>query len=174
MDKKTCLLVLDMLRDFIEPNGKLYCGETAREIVPRVKKLIERFRREKQTVIYVCDAHIENDPEFRMFPPHAVGGTPGAEVIPELAPQPGDVVLKKRRYDAFYGTELDTILKSERFDEVHVTGVCTSICVMETVQELANREIPSVVYADAVADFDAEEHQHALKRMKRLFGARIV
>ena len=173
MARNMCLLVIDMLKDFVEPRGALYVGPRATAIVPRVRELMEEFRRRGEPVIYICDEHDPDDREFERFPPHCVRGTAGAEVVEELAPGAGDTVLKKRRYSGFYGTPLGRILQEGGFSPVHVAGVCTSICVMETVAGLANRDIPVVVHADAVADLTEDDHRYALARMQRLFGARI-
>lgn len=105
--------------------------------------------------------------------PHCVAGTWGSQIIEALAPQPGERVLPKTRYSGFYGTDLETILVAYGPEEVEVVGVCTSICVMDTVGGLANRDYRTLVPRDGVADFDAEAHSHALKRMDRLYGATI-
>ena len=81
--------------------------------------------------------------------------------------------MDKTRYSAFAGTDLDEILKREQVDHVAVVGVCTSICVLETVKELFDRDIPTVVYRQGVADFDPEAHAFALKHIERIFGARV-
>ena len=72
-----------------------------------------------------------------------VKGSWGAEIIPELPPAPGDYRVEKTRYSAFAHTNLDDILKQEQVEEVHVVGVMTSICVMETVKELFDRDLPA-------------------------------
>ena len=82
--------------------------------------------------------------------------------------------MEKTRYSAFAGTDLDEILQREQVEQVAVVGVCTSICVMETVKELFDRDIPTVVYRQGVADFDPEAHAFALKHMERIFGAKVV
>jgi nicotinamidase-related amidase len=85
----------------------------------------------------------------------------------------GDHRVDKARYSAFAGTRLDEVLKQEQVDRVAVVGVCTSICVLETVKELFDRDIPTVVYREGVADFDPEAHAFALKHIARIFGARV-
>jgi len=170
---RKAILVIDMLNDFVDPRGALYCGESARAIIPAVRRLMEEFSRQGDLIVVVKDAHRDDDPEFRMFPPHAVRGTWGAAVIPEL-PVPQDaVVVEKTRYSAFFGTPLENILKEYAPDEVWVVGVCTSICVMDTVGDLRNRDYPVVVPSEAVADFDPEFHAFALKRMERVYGAAV-
>lgn len=173
MARRRCLLVVDMLNDFVEPTGALYVGPQATSIVPRVRKLIDEFHHRGDAVIYICDEHDPDDREFERFPPHCMRGTPGADIVAELVPSEEDRVLKKRRYSGFFETPLDEILRDGRFGEVHVVGVCTSICVMETVAGLANRDIPTVVHADAVADLTEDDQFYALDRMQRLFGVRL-
>ena len=88
--------------------------------------------------------------------------------------KPGDLRVEKTRYSAFSNTNLDEVLKKEQVDRVEVVGVCTSICVMETVKELFDRDTPALVYRQGVADFDPEAHAFALKHIKRIFGAKVV
>jgi nicotinamidase/pyrazinamidase len=171
---KTALIVADMLNDFLDPKGSLYVGAQARKIIPFIAQKLAEFRAGGGVVIFVCDAHAPHDREFRLFPPHAVKGTWGARVIPELPPAPGDYQVEKTRYSAFARTNLDELLKQEEVTEVQVVGVLTSICVLETVKELFDRDIAAVVYRQGVADADPEAHAFALKHMQRVLGARVV
>ena len=171
---KRVLLVVDMLNDFVDPKGVLFCGESSREIIPIVKSLVDDFQAKGEVVIFLADAHEKDDKEFERFPPHAVKGTWGAEVIPELAPKEKDVVVEKKRFSGFFDTDLEKILEGLAPGEVWVTGVCTSICVMDTVGDLCNRDMPVVVVKNGVADFDEEFHKFALARMERVYGVKIV
>ena len=173
MAKKT-LLVIDMLNDFMNPKGTLYCGDEARKIIPIVRSLVDRFSAEQQQVIYLRDAHAPNDKEFELFDPHAVKGTWGSEIIPELTPPEGAMVVDKTRFSAFFGNNLAAILEESNPGEVWVAGVCTSICVMDTTGDLRNRDYNTVIPVDAVADFDQEFHDFSLKRMERVYGAKLV
>ncbi len=173
MEKKA-LIVIDMLKDFVEPDGKLYCGETAQAIVPFVREKIEEFHRTGEPVIFLMDNHAPDDPEFKMFPPHCVAGTSGAEVIDTLPVGPGDYRVPKTRYSGFFRTNLEEILQKEAPDVVHIVGVCTSICVMYTCADLRNRDFEVVVYKKGVADFDSEAHAFALKNLEKVLGARLV
>jgi nicotinamidase/pyrazinamidase len=171
---KVALIVADMLNDFLDPRGSLYIGTQAREIIPFISEKITEFRSRGGVVIFVCDAHAPNDREFRYFPAHAVKGSWGAQIIPELPPAPGDFQVEKTRYSAFSHTNLDEILKHEGIKEVHVVGVMTSICVLETIKELFDRDMPGLVYRQGVADSDPEAHAFALKQMQRVLGAKVV
>ena len=171
---KVALIVADMLQDFIDPRGSLYVGPSGREIIPFVARKIQETRATGGVVIFVCDAHAPDDREFKYFAPHAVKGTWGAQIIPELELKPEDYRVEKTRYSCFYQTDLEDILKREGVERVEVVGVCTSICVMETAKELFERDIPYTVYREGVADFDPEAHAFALKHMERVLGARVV
>lgn len=167
------LLVIDMLNDFLRRDGALYCGDTSRKIIPYVKEKIEEFHKSSNLVVFICDSHDQDDLEFKMFPQHCVEGTEGAQIIDELPVDEKDVIVRKIRYSAFYKTRLDAVLEEHNIDEVHVVGVCTSICVMDTVGDLHNRDYKVIVYKAGVADFDPDAHQFSLERMKKTYGAEI-
>jgi nicotinamidase/pyrazinamidase len=167
------LIIVDMLEDFVEAGGAL-CVPGAREIVPAIRRELEQARAAGRPVIFVCDAHEPDDREFERFPPHAVAGSTGAEIIDQLAPREGELVVFKRRYSPFYDTDLHDLLVELGVSQATVVGVCTHICVMETVAGLANRDLKVRVLREGVADFDSELAQAALKRMESLFGAEIA
>jgi nicotinamidase/pyrazinamidase len=168
------LIVVDMLNDFVDAKGALYCGPSARDIIPFINNRIADYRKTGDAVIYIQDSHSEDDKEFERFPRHSVSGTWGHRIVPELAPRQGDVVIQKRRYSGFFETELGAWLTKKQIQDVEVVGVCTNICVMDTVGGLANRDYDITVPRAGVADFDAEFHEFALKRMNKIYGARIV
>ena len=168
------LFVIDMVKDFLEPKGAVYCGDNSRKIISFVKKKIQEFHRNGDLVVYICDSHRADDLEFKMFPKHCVAGTEGAQIIDELPVIKHDVIIKKRRYSAFYNTDLDEVLKENAISEVHVVGVCTSICVMDSVGDLRNRDYEVKVYKEGVADFDDQAHQFSLTRMQKIYGANIA
>lgn len=171
---KKALIIVDMLKDFIEKNGSLYCGERVRSIIPFIKKVLDNMRKEGAVIIFVGDSHQENDLEFERFPRHCVEGTEGAKIIDSLKVEPGDHIVRKRRFSAFYGTNMEEILEDEGIDEAYIVGVCTSICVMETVRDLKDRDYKVYVLRQGIADFDEEAHEFALKRMEKILGAKII
>ena len=108
-----------------------------------------------------------------MFSPPTRSGVPGgAGSFRSCRCSWGITGLEKTRYSAFAGTKLDEVLKQEQVEQVAVVGVCTSICVLETIKELFDRDIPTLVYRDGVADFDPEAHAFALKHLERISGRR--
>jgi nicotinate phosphoribosyltransferase len=167
------VLVIDMLRGFMEEKNPLYCGARARRIIPNIQRLLEKEISQSSKVFFICDSHDPDDLEFKMFPPHCIAGTAESEVIPELAKYSGEVVRKKR-YSAFYGTDLENKLKKLKPDKVIVCGVCTDICVCHTVANARNRDYQVEVPVDCVASFDEKAHYFALEHMEKVLGARLT
>lgn len=167
------LMVIDMLNDFIDEKGALFCGPAARGIIPFIQQELIRFRERGNPIIFLQDTHTEDDLEFERFPPHCVDGAWGQEIIPELSPEPGDNIVRKNRFSGFFGTRLETLLQETGADTVEVVGVCTSICVMDTVGGLADRDYHIVVPREGVADFDTKFHDFSLQRMQKIYGAKI-
>jgi len=167
------VLVIDMLRGFLEEGYPLYCGAKARDIIPNIQRLLERELAGGAKVFFICDDHDPDDLEFKVFPPHCIEGTVEAEVIPELAKYPGEVIPKKR-YSGFFGTALKAKLRELRPEKIIVCGVCTDICVMHTVADARNRDYQVEVPVDCVASFDEEAHRFALAHMEKVLGAKLT
>jgi nicotinamidase/pyrazinamidase len=169
------LIVVDMLDGFLRPGRALYCGRQSEDIIPFVRAKVEEYGKSGELVIFVADNHDPEDLEFQRFPKHCVAGTPESEVISELKGlAKNSIYLPKKRYSAFHGTDLEKRLKKLKPDLVEVVGVCTNICVLYTVEELRNRDIPTRVYRAGVASFDNEAHEWALKQMQSVLGAEII
>ncbi len=172
--KRRALLVVDMLRGFLEPDGSLYCGEASERIVPYVARRIRTFAHRGDLVVFVCDRHAEDDPEFRLYPAHCVAGSWEAEIHPDLPVPEGSRLIPKTTLDPFYGTHLDRVLRRHGPEEVEVLGVCTNICVLIAVIGLAVRQVPTIVRRKGVATFDAETHEQALAQLESVFGATVT
>jgi len=137
------VLVVDMLRGFLEEGYSLSLGAGARGIIPNIQKLLERELAGGAKIFFICDNHDPDDLEFKMFPPHCVAGTVEAEVIPELARYPGEIIPKKR-YSGFY---------------------LTNICVMHTTADARNRDYEVEIPVNCVASPDEAAHRFALGHM---------
>ena len=167
------VLVSDMLCGFLEEGYPLYCGTEARNIIPNVKRLLERELEQNSKIFYVCDHHIPDDPEFTMFPPHCIEGTAEAEIIPELSPYPGEVI-PKRTFSSFYNTPLDEKLEALKPETIVICGVCTHICVLQAVIDARNRGYEVEIPVDCVASFDKRAHFFALDYMEKVLGAKLL
>lgn len=168
------LLVIDMLNDFIDEDGRLTTGPSGQAIVEFVKEKIDEFREEGNPIIFICDNHEIDDKEFDMFPTHCVAGTAGSEIIPELEVKETDKIIFKRRYSAFYGTDLDLYLRERGVDELYLVGVCTNICVLYTAADGRNISYGVNIYKDGVASFDEKAHKFALKELETTLGCNIL
>ncbi len=169
---KQALLIIDMLNDFVRENAPLQVPKT-REIIPSLQKHLAEAREEGLEVVFVCDSHAPDDPEFRVWPPHAVRGTAGAEVIAELSPGEGEMVIAKTTLLGFYNTDLANYLTSRQADELILTGCVTNICVYFIAVEAVVRGFQVRVFADAVASLDDREGEFALQQMEKILGVRI-
>lgn len=170
---RTVVLVTDMVRGFCEEGHNLYVGPTIREIIPRIRSLLERERAAGSRIIFICDTHDPDDLEFRMFPPHCIRGTEEPQVIPELAEFAGEVI-PKNRYSAFFGTDLDRRLAEERPRKIIIVGDCTNICVLYSAADARYRDYEVEVPADCVATFDPQAHEFALNQMETVLGVKVT
>lgn len=150
------LVIIDMLNDFVRPAGAL-AVKGADACVPAIDSLRTAFHKAGGLVIFLCDAHHPEDPEFRDWPPHAVRGTQGAQVITELAPAPGDIVIPKCCIDTFEQPQFPELLGCRDLDEILVTGVATEHCVLKTALGGRERGYAVAVVTDGVKGVDAEQ-----------------
>jgi len=170
---REALLIIDMLRDFVEEGAVLEVS-SARGIIPRIKERIKEARERGIPIIYICDAHRENDKEFNSWPKHAVLDTKGADVVEELKPRSEDFIVRKRRYSGFLATDLELLLKELKVKRLKIVGILTNICVFFTAAEAAMRDYEVVVYADSVAALSEEDHKFALNQLKRVLKVEVV
>jgi nicotinamidase/pyrazinamidase len=174
------LIVTDAQEGFTR-RGNLASPECTAAI-PRILRIVQEELADGTPVIFTKDSHVENDAEFRMFPPHCIVGTEEHDLVEELRGlEPSTAaVINKRRYSAFFDTGLDQVLKDLRPDEVHICGFCTDICVLHTTSDLRNRDYEVVVQAEGCQTFDGPGHDHeevnqwALSHIERILGARVA
>jgi len=162
-----------MLRGFLEKGHPLYIGAEARQIIPNIQRLLDEELNQDSRIFFICDRHDPDDLEFRMFPPHCIAGTAEAEVIPELAGYPAEIIPKKR-YSGFFATELEEKLKKLKPDKLIICGVLTNICVLHTTADARNRDHEVEIPVDCVASPDEAAHRFALEHMDKVLGARLV
>jgi nicotinamidase-related amidase len=188
---RTALVVVDMQRGFLD-RGEAMEVPPAREIVPVIQSLLRVFRAQRLPVVFTEFVYSENvpvligslHPEHRPAPPGAprgfglpssscLEGTASAETVPDLAPRPGEIVVRKRGYDAFAGTALDGALRARNVTSLVVTGTMTDICVLATVIAALHREYRVTVVEDGVATLWPEIQRASLDIIGRAYG-RVV
>ena len=169
---KCAVLVVDMLNDFV--TGALAC-ERGQAIVPKTAELLEGCRKKGVPVIFCNDAHVKNiDHELKLWGDHAIAGTKGAEVIPELGLCESDYVVPKRRYSGFFHTDLDLLLRELGVDTVIMTGLHAHMCVRHTSADAYQLGYNVVVAKDATDSFTEEDYVYGIKYLKDVYGAEIT
>jgi len=170
------IIVVDMLKGFLEEGHPLYCGKRSRRVIKPICNLLSH-KKGKEVIIFLRDEHKKNDPEFKMFPPHCIKGSDECKVISELEEFWRDSLdVPKTRYSGFYKSRLDRILKEKvkPKERITVVGVCTDICVLYTVADLRNRDYEVIVPKNCVASFDENSHRFVLKHMEKILGAKVI
>jgi nicotinamidase-related amidase len=174
--EKPAIIIIDMLNDFV--TGKLQVERT-KHIIPNLKQLVEAARKSGVPVVYSNDAHYPQDVEVvEKWGNHAIKGTRGAEVIPELAPSVKDYVVEKRTYSGFFETGLDSLLRSlykgEGAKTVILGGLHTHMCVRHTAADAFFRGYHIIVAKDGVEAFTEKDHEEGLKYLENVYGAKIM
>ena len=166
---KPAILVVDMLNDFVY--GALTC-ERGKAIVPATAQLLDAARKAGVPIIFCNDAHRKGiDRELIIWGDHAIAGTPGAEVIPELCPSEKDYIVPKRRYSGFFQTDLDILLKELGVQTVVMTGLHTHMCVRHTSADAYCLGYDVVVAKEATDSFTEEDYTSGLAYLKLCYGA---
>jgi len=165
------LIIVDMLNDFVD--GKL-ANPKAQAIVEPLQRLLAHAREDGWVVVFSNDAHHSDDPELKVWGEHAMAGTPGANVIPQLVPREGEIVSPKRDYGAFDGTGLDEQLKERGVDEVVIAGQHTHICVRHSSYGALRRGYDISIPREAVCAFEGVDEDEALAYLEMAYAAKIT
>ena len=166
---RPAILVIDMLNDFVY--GALTC-DRGKAIVPATAQLLDAARAKGVPVIFCNDAHLKGiDRELKLWGDHAIVGTEGAKVIPELKVGEGDYVIPKRRYSGFFQTDLDITLKELGVETVVMTGLHTHMCVRHTSADAYSLGYDVVVAKEATDSFTEEDYNGGLAYLKTCYGA---
>jgi len=166
----TAVLVMDYQKDIV---GMV--PEKARSpLLDRASEAVKAARQAGLSIIYVVVRFREGYPEISQRNSRFASlkesgrfreGDPGAEVHPRLAPQPGDVVVIKRRVGAFSTTDLETVLRAHNINTLVMFGIATSGVVLSTVRWAADMDYQLVVVSDASADMDSEVHRVLMQKV---------
>ena len=176
----TVFFDIDSQLDFLYPSGALYVPGAER-VVPTIARLNRHAAAHSIPVISTTDAHAENDPEFRVWPPHCIAGTTGQHkaeatlldrriVIPNR-PYPLDldgaqqIVVEKQHVDVFTAPNLQRIVDLLGADRYVVYGVVTEICVLFAARGLLKSGKRVVVVTDAVETLNPADSARALKEI---------
>ncbi|MEM7536407.1 MAG: isochorismatase family cysteine hydrolase [Chloroflexota bacterium] len=166
---KTAVIVVDMQNDFVKPNGTLV-GDMAEPIVASIQQLLTAARSSNVPIAYTQDTHMEGDREWTIWPEHCRVNTWGWQIVDELAPQEGDLVCQKSRYDGFYDTWLDHYLSRVwQVEHLVIVGTVSSICVLHTAASAGLRWFHVVVPADGIAALTEFDQALTLRQVSWLY-----
>lgn len=172
---KAAVLVIDMVRDFTDmENGKVP-NEDAGKIVPAIDAFVNQARAAGARIIWVIDTHRAGKPDWELehVRDHCTEGTPGVELAPPLEPNDADYVIRKRRFSAFMGTDLDMILRDNHIDTVFLAGTKTNVCIRATAQDAFSYNYYVVVPLECVATDKPHLHEANLEDIGKYMG-RVV
>ena len=161
----SALLVVDMQRFFLDAASPTFtCGGVA--ILPTVKRVIDAFRRAGRPVIFTQHVHHPGDLDCGImgwwWEGKCLEGSQESEVHPDVAPMPGEKVVFKHRYSAFYNTDLETVLRCLRVEDVVVSGVMTNMCCESTARDAFYRDYRVFFLADGTGTISEEMHLASL------------
>ncbi|MBA2362458.1 MAG: cysteine hydrolase [Chloroflexia bacterium] len=171
--EKTALIVVDMQNDFVKEGGMLRVPD-AEGTIPQIRALLDLAHNTGMEVVYSQDTHNDGDPEWEIWPEHTRENSWGWQIVDELAPLEGDVVLRKVRYDAFYGTHLDHFLRLWGTETLIICGTVANICVHYTAASAALRWYDIVIPRDATSALDPLDMESSLRQAAFLFSGRIT
>jgi len=161
---RRALLVIDMINDHLTP-GRVLEVPRARAIVPALAARIAAARNEKTPVVYVLDRHDPTDSDLEDWGVHAVEGTEGAEVWPELAPEKSDVIVTKPSYSSFYRSNLADVLEKLAVDTLELTGCSTEVQLLSTATDALQLGFAVEVPPELQAGTSEEAEHSALRTM---------
>ena len=170
---RTALIVVDMQNDFVKEGGALVVPD-AEGTLPAVRHLLDLARESGMKIVFTQDTHDEGDPEWDIWPEHVRDGTWGWEIVDELAPLEGETVIRKVRYDAFYGTHLDHFLRLWGIQTLVICGTVANICVHYTASSAALRWYDVVIPHDATSALDPFDLESSLRQVSFLFSGSIT
>jgi nicotinamidase-related amidase len=163
------LLIMDVQNSIVERYG-----DSSGALLDQLAAAVAAARKASVPVIYVRVAFRDGAPEInprnRMFSRLAGAGgmgemDPSTQVHPAVAPQPGDILITKKRVSAFAGSDLEVVLRSRGVDSLVLTGIATSGVVLSTLRQAADLDYELTVLRDGCADGDPEVHSVLLDKV---------
>lgn len=166
---RTALLIGDMQNDFVKEGGELVVP-SAEGTIPAIRGLLDLARDSGMRVIFVQDTHNDGDPEWEVWGEHCREGSWGWQVVDELAPREDEATIQKPRYDAFYGTQLEHMLRVWGVDTLIICGTVANICVHYTASSAAMRWFNVIVPGDCISSFNDFDMEASLSQTATLLG----
>lgn len=169
----SAVIVIDMVYDFVNPNGSVFY-ENNMKILPNINEFVKKARQNNALIIYIQHSHRKDryDPKTLKGRKNCLEGTGGDVLDPSLDINlETDYILKKRRYSAFYYTDLDLILREHNINKIYIVGTKTNNCVRSTVEDAYHLGYDTNVIEDCVATDDPKVNEIYLYDINRYYGS---
>jgi nicotinamidase-related amidase len=160
---KPAIIIVDMLKDNLKESPRNPYFQAGKAMMPQLRRLLEEGRSRRFPIIFACDSFLEGDFIFKgKMKVHSIRGTKGAEVVDDLKPELTDIVLPKRRFSAFFKTDLDQTLRVLGVDTIVVSGITTEVCVLMTAMDGLCHDFSAIILEDCTTSRNREFHQGCL------------
>lgn len=178
----TAMIVVDMQNDFVA-DGAMLQSKQAHDMVPKLAKTLKFCREHGIRVIYTAHVHRKDGCDMGLYddlyPPIAnraslVDGSTGVNIYPDLAPAPGEHVIKKHRYSAFFSTDLDLILREWGIKSVVVSGTTTENCCHATARDAMFHNYKVAFLSDATGTFNYPDVGHGAMSAQDVHKATLI
>lgn len=149
----TALIIVDMVKDFTDPNGLVYYPQN-RDILPKISVVLEESRAYGKLIIFLQHCYRESKPDknLQTMRPNCIEGTEGDKIDPLLkVDSVKDYIIRKRRYSGFFGTDLDLVLREHGIKNTVIVGTKTNCCIRATVTDAYNLDYNAIVIRECVA-----------------------
>lgn len=174
---KSVVVVIDLAKDFVFAGGTIADAggaeyqDRAQTVIPNIARLLSAARDSGVLVVYATDAHTEADYELHKWPPHSMKGTDLAEIVPDLAPEPGDLVIEKQTYSPFVSSDIDDQLRAGGIEQLYITGLHTDCCARHTSGDAFQRGYDLVWVTDTMQAFTQEAHEQGLDYLEAWYAS---
>jgi len=168
----TALILIDVINEFFHPQGHNYHPQFA-SVLANIQQLLAAARRNEMVIVHAIEGHPPNhdqDFEWKKLPRHCIVGSFAAELAEGIDVHEGEYVLRKRRYSAFFATDLDLFLRERGVYRLVIVGVKTHVCVRATAQDAFALGYDVVVVREAVGSNHAHLHEASLEDIERYMG----
>ena len=170
--RKSALIIVDMVRDFTDPEGLVYYPEN-RNILKNIQKVLEAVRKQNFLVIFLQHRNRRGkiDRKAAAMRPNCIEGTFGIEIDPLLTvDEEKDYVIPKRRYSGFFGTDLDLVLRENGIENTIIVGTKTNCCIRATVTDAFYLDYTPYVIRECVATNDKVVNEVHLNDIDKYLG----
>ncbi len=168
---KNAFIIVDMVKDFTDPDGLVYYPPN-REILPRIAETMKECRAAGFLIIFIQNRYRKDkyDKNLLTMRPNCIEGSGGEEIDPMLPVEETDYIIQKRRYSAFYGTDLDLVLREHHVENTIIVGTKTNCCIRSTVHDAYYNCYNAIVLSDCVATDSEQVNAVHLEDIRKYFG----